>query len=123
MKYDLVDGELYERVCDVNIVITDFIMHNKEESNKGVKKGLKYLEGAQKIFDEITRTKELICPMYGALETVFSKKDEAEEKLKEETMLKLINKKLLATQWKEIVKQILYEVPESRATIERLINE
>ena len=38
-------------------------------------------------------------------------------------MVKLLNKKLLATQWKEIVKQILYEVPESRATIERLISE
>ena len=61
--------------------------------------------------------------MYGPPEILFSEKDEAEEKLKEETMLKLINKKLLATQWKEVVKQILYEVPESRATIERLINE
>ena len=123
MKYDLVDGELYERVCDVNLVITDFIMLNKNKSNKGVKKGVKYLERAQKIFDEITRNEGSFCPMYGALETIFSKKDEAEEKLKEETMVKLLNKKLLATQWKEIVKQILYEFPESRATIERLISE
>ena len=72
MKYDLVDGELYERVCDVNLVITDFIMLNKNKSNKGVKKGVKYLERAQKIFDEITRNEGTFCPMYGALETIFS---------------------------------------------------
>lgn len=123
MKYDKVEGELYNKVCDLNLAITDFIMQNRDEKNNGVKKVVKHLFKVQEIFDEITENRDVIAPMYGPPEIIFSEKDKAEEKLKEETMLKLINKKLLATQWKEIVKQILHEVPESRATIERLISE
>ena len=123
MKYDTVDGELYDKICDLNLAITDFIMQNREEKNNGVKKGIKHLYKVQKIFDEITENREVFAPMYGPPEVFFSEKDKAEEKLREETMLKIINKKLLATQWKEIVKQILHEVPESRESIERLVSE
>lgn len=123
MKYDKVEGELYDKVCDLNLAITDFIMQNRDEENNGVKKGMKHLYKVQEIFDEITENNEMLAPMYGPPEDFFSKKDKAEEKLREETMLKIINKKLLATQWKEIVKQILNEVPESREIIERLISE
>lgn len=123
MKYDKVKGELYDKVCDLNLSITDFIMQNRDEKNNGVKKGIKHLYKVQEIFDEITENNEMFAPMYGPPEDLFSEKDKAEEKLREETMLKLINRKLLATQWKEIVKQILNEFPESRETIERLISE
>ena len=64
-----------------------------------------------------------ISVMYGPPEMFFSKKDATEEKLKKEVLLKVNNKNLSETQWKEIVKQILNEVPESRETIERLISE
>ena len=64
-----------------------------------------------------------ISVMYGPPEMLFSKKNKTEEKLKKEVLLKVNNKNLSETQWKEIVKQILNEVPESRETIERLISE
>ena len=61
--------------------------------------------------------------MYGPPEVIFSMKNKSEEKLRKEVMLKVTNKQLSETQWKEIVKQILNEVPESRETIDRLISE
>ena len=61
--------------------------------------------------------------MYGTPEVIFSMKNKTEEKLRKEVMLKVSNKKLSDSQWKEIVKRILNEVPESRETIDRLISE
>ena len=74
MKYDKVEGELYDKVCDLNLAITDFIMQNRDEKNNGVKKGMKHLYKVQEIFDEITENNEMLAPMYGPPEDFFSKK-------------------------------------------------
>ena len=121
MEYCEIIEKVLPVVRDVKDAMAVFMSESEDFDIKEIYEARKNVEKALDILCDYSFQHTPV--MYGTPEILFSEKDEAEEKLKEETMLKLINKKLLATQWKEVVKQILYEVPESRATIERLINE
>ena len=123
MKYKSLSGEVFDDTCEFNWNIITFIGEHQDETNKGFVAAVKHLKKASSILEKITEWDSPICPMYGCPEMFFEKKDHAEERLREETMIKLMNKKLLATQWKDIVKQILHGLPESRETIDRLISE
>ena len=123
MKYESLSGKIFDDALDFNWDIITFIGEHQDETNKGFIAAVKHLKKASSILEKITEWDSPICPMYGPPEMFFEKKDPAEEQLREETLIKLMSKKLLATQWKVIVKQILHEVPESRETIDRLISE
>ncbi len=121
MEYCEIIEKVLPVVSNVEDAMADFISESEDFDIKEIHKARKHVEKALDILSDYSFQHTPV--MYGPPEILFSEKSEAEEKLREETMLKLINKKLLATQWKEIVKQILYEFPESRETIERLISE
>ena len=123
MKYEVLEGDVFDDVCQFSWDLMIFIREHQGETNKGFVAAIKHLKKANAILDKITEISQPLWEMYGPPEDVFSEKEEAEKELRREVMTKVINKKLLATQWKEIVKQILYEVPESRETIDRLISE
>ncbi len=121
MDYDEIIEKVLPVTGNIEDAMSSFISESEDFDIKEVKRARKHIEKALEILSEYNFNH--IPVLYGPPEIFFSEKDEAEEQLREEVMWKVINKKLLATQWKEIVKQILYEVPESRATIERLIGE
>lgn len=108
-------------VGDVEEAMSNFIIKSEEFEIKEIKKARKHIEKALEILGVYSFQHTPV--MYGPPEEMFSEKEEAEKELRREVMVKVINKNLLATQWKEIVKRILHEVPESRETIDRLISE
>ena len=121
MEYDEIIEKVLPAIGNIEDAMSFFISESEDFDIKEVKRARKHIEKALEILSKYYS--HHMSEMYGPPEIFFSEKDEAEEQLRKEVMWKVINKKLLATQWKEIVKQILHEVPESRATIERLISE
>lgn len=121
MEYDEIIEKVLPIIGNVKDAMAEFLSESEDFDIKEVKNARKHIEKALEILINYSALHTPV--MYGPPEILFSEKDEAEERLRAEVMVKLINKRLLATQWKEIVKEILHEVPESRATIDRLISE
>lgn len=121
MEYDEIVEKVLPAVSNVSDAMAVFISESSDYDIKEIVNARNHIEKALDILSDYSFDNTPV--MYGPPEDLFSKRDEVEDQLRREVMAKLTNKRLLATQWKEIVKQILNEVPESRATIERLINE
>lgn len=121
MEFDEIVEKVLPVVSDVEEAMVSFMSESEGFDIKEVNKARKHIEKALEILSDYSFQNTPV--MYGPPEDIFSEKEEAEKELRREVMIKVINKKLLATQWKEIVKQILNEVPESRETIDRLISE
>lgn len=132
MGFDSINYELFIKARDISREIEEF-MDLSNDVDGGINVALDYLGKAKEVLDDYLNNAEGIldeitselytCPMYGSPEILFAKKDRTEEILKNELLTEVNNKKILATQWKEIVKQIIEAVPEGRETIKRIINE
>lgn len=121
MEFDEKSVDLLDAVRDLNEALATFLIaYGQNTSNSDVNRARKYLKEAYAILSPFGLP-ALIPPMYGAPEVSYSKKKEAEEKLKQELFTIIDEKRLLATQWKEIVKQIIDRIPESREAIGQII--
>lgn len=121
MEYDEIIEKVLPVVSNVTDAMSNFISESDNFDIVEIQSARKHIEEALDILSDYKFDHTPV--MYGPPEIFFSEKDKAEEQLRKKVMTNVMNKRLLATQWKEIVKQILQEVPESRETIERLISE
>lgn len=81
-----------------------FEVRSSRTGNKELMKALNYIEKADTILEAVGESN--IQVMYGPLETIFSPKELAEMRLRDEVMRQVEHADLTAEQWKELVSDL-----------------
>lgn len=107
MKQDMNDNELttkeFDSVCQIVEALSSYIseVNCSNTDNKELLKALKPIEEARHLLEELVDEN---CPlMYGPPEVMFSPKELAEMRLREEVVQQVEQAELDADEWKDLV--------------------